>query len=315
MTPDSISDLPAGVRLQFLAEGGANVVYRIVLSTTDLPATELEYYGASTPPPLEIEDSYPDVLLRGKLLRMRKDLLFGIPCHDTVSNFESTIRPLFQPHELVDQTLVRLPPGLIHHCNEQLRISEKKGKRPAKRRGVFLATTEPLGLLITDMTDATDPGATVAELKPKWLVQSPSAPPGSRRCRTCALREMKNDDARKTGCPETRSFCPLDLVSDKMDNLLQAIRFLKGRSDHARIARALYRHPSMLKLLRLQQTENDVGLNGPATHSSKMSLAMTLRDCTVFIKVIPSLSIDIAFMALTELFRYLPMKPSQLNCV
>lgn len=285
MTPDSISDLPTGIQLQFLAEGGANVVYRIVLPATDLSTTELEYYGDGTPPPTEIEDSCPDVLLQGKLLRLRKDVPFGIPYHDTMSYFESKIRPLFEPHELVDQTLVRLPPGIIHHCNEQLRISEQKGKRPSKRRGVFLATTEPFGLLITDMTDATDPGATVAELKPKWLIQSPSAPSGAKRCRTCALRDMKNGDARKNGCPEVRSFCPLDLVSDKMDNLLQAIRFLKGRSDHLRIARALYRQETLLKLRLLQQTKNDVGLNGPSAQSNTMSLAMTLRDCTVFIKV------------------------------
>jgi inositol-pentakisphosphate 2-kinase len=308
MSPDSIPDLPAGVQLQYFAEGGANIVYRIVLPSVDLSTSELEYYGNGTPPPTEIEDPCPNVLLQGKLLRLRKDVQFGIPYQETASSFETTIRPIFEPEELVDQLLVRLPPGLTHRCNEQLRISERKGKRPAKRHGVFLATTEPFGLLITDMSNASEPGAIVAELKPKWLLQSPSAPSGAKRCRTCALREMKNDDARKAGVSEVQSFCPMDLVSDKIDEVLPAIRFLKGRSDHTRIGRALYRHPTLLKLLFLQQTENNVGLKGPSRYSNKMSLAMTLRDCTVFIKVksfplseISNLSDITRVMTLTDL--------------
>ncbi|KAL1967339.1 hypothetical protein VTN77DRAFT_3385 [Rasamsonia byssochlamydoides] len=280
MTPALIPELPAGVQLLYLAEGGANIVYRMLLPSVDIAAS-------SEIAPTAIDEPGPAALLEGKLLRLRKDVKYGIPYEKTARNFDSKVRPLFKPEELVDQTLVRLPAGLVHRCNEQLRANERKGKRPAKRHGVYLSTTEHFGLLITDMTDANDLRTTVAEFKPKWLIQSPSAPSNAKRCRTCALREMKNHKALQAGCKEERSFCPLDLVSDKMEDVLRAVRFIKGCSDPHRLARALYRNRTLLKLREYQRKWNDVGLVRHPAHSSEMSFAMTLRDCTMFIKMPP----------------------------
>lgn len=288
-------DLPKDAQLQYLAEGGANVVYRITLPLSEVPPSEIEYYGDSTPPPSEIEDSLQfQQRLCGNLLRLRKDVQFGLPYRDTANNFNTLIRHLFRPEDLVDQVLVRIPPAVIQRCNEQLRLSEKLGKRPSARHGVFLATNEPFGMLITDMTNFADPTATVAELKPKWLVPSPSAPLGAKRCRTCALRDMKNADsscktvitAPPSSLLEPRvTFCPLDLISDKIEDVQRAMRIFKGRSDQIRIARALYHHPTLKKLVSLQLSHNEVGLHGPTAHSREMSLSMTLRDCTVYVKV------------------------------
>jgi inositol-pentakisphosphate 2-kinase len=144
---------------------------------------------------------------------------------------------------------------------------------------------EPFGLLITDMTADGDPGATLAELKPKWLNQSPSAPAAAHRCRTCALREMKNRESLMLGQKEQRSFCPLDLVSEKFEDVVRATGFIKGCKDRSRLARILYCNPTLQRLRSLQKVEEDVGLHGPAAKSRDMSLAMTLRDCTMFIKV------------------------------
>lgn len=293
-------DLPKDAQLQYLAEGGANVVYRITLPISDVPPSEIEYYGDSTPPPAEIEDSLQSQQQQrfsGNLLRLRKDVQFGLPYRDTANNFNTLIRHLFRPEDLVDQILVRTPPAVIHRCNEQLRLSEKLGKRPPARHGVFLATNEPFGMLITDMTNFADPTATVAELKPKWLVPSPSAPVGAKRCRTCALRDMKNTDssckttAAASSLLEPRvTFCPLDLISDKIEDVQRAMRIFKGRSDQIRIAKALYHHPTLKKLVSLQLSHNEVGLHGPPAHSREMSLGMTLRDCTVYVKVFSFIS-------------------------
>ncbi|KKA22553.1 hypothetical protein T310_3400 [Rasamsonia emersonii CBS 393.64] len=286
MAPALIPDLPAGVQLLYLAEGGANIVYRMLLPSVDLAtSSEIKHNGDGTPRQTEIEDPAQATLLEGKLLRLRKDVEYGIPYQQTARNFDKHIRPLFKPEELVDQRLVRLPAGLVHRCNEQLRASERKGKRPAKRHGVYLSTAEHFGLLVTDMTDANDLETTVAELKPKWLLQSPSAPPNAKRCRTCALREMKNHEARQAGLKEEQSFCPLDLVSDKREDVLRAVRFIKGCSDQHRLAKVLYQNRTLLKLRDYQRKMNDVGRARHPAHSSEMSLAMTLRDCTMFIKV------------------------------
>ncbi|KAJ5772889.1 hypothetical protein N7457_007785 [Penicillium paradoxum] len=223
--------------------------------------------------------------LKGKLLRLRKQTAANISYQEIVRNFDTIIRPRFNPEELVDQTLIRLPEGLLTRCNEQLRTAELNDARPKKRHGVFLCLSEPFGLLITDMTTAGDPGASLAELKPKWLNQSPSAPATAHRCRTCALREMKNRESLLLGLKEQRSFCPLDLVSEQFDNVLRATGLIKGCKDRARLAGILYRNPTLRKLQSLQKTERDVGLQGPAAQSWEMSLAMTLRDCTMFVRI------------------------------
>ncbi|KAL2007693.1 hypothetical protein VTN00DRAFT_7675 [Thermoascus crustaceus] len=285
MTKPNTLELPPGAKLLYLAEGGANVIYRIVVAPVDMPLSSKEYCTAGVPPPTVIGDPCLPQQLKGKLLRLRKDTNSGIPYQETARNFDKVIRPLFNPAELVDQTLVRLPKGLVQRCNEQLRADELHGIRPKKRHGVYLSTVEPFGLLVTDMTTYYNPGMCLAELKPKWLLQSPSAPPNSKRCRTCALREMKNHDARKVGAKEERSFCPLDLVSDKFEDVARATRFIKGCHDKARLARLLYRNSTLLKLHAHQKVKKEVGLHGEPAQSREMSIAMTLRDCTMFIKV------------------------------
>lgn len=293
MTKPSLLELPPGVQLVYLAEGGANVIYRFVSA----PAKSLTKDLRKLLSPLQIESLEHHTLpafFRGKLLRLRKETAADLSYKDIVQNFNNIVRPLFKPEELVDQTLIRLPDGLIQRCNEQLHIDELNGKRPKKRHGGYLSLNEPFGLLITDMTTADDPSATLAELKPKWLIQSPSAPANAQRCRTCALREMKNHEARRMGQNEQRSFCPLDLVSDHPDNVLRATKFIKGCNDQHRLAKILHRNPTLQKLQSHQKSRNEVGLLGPPALSQDMSLDMTLRDCTMYIKVCPLFSTRVA---------------------
>ncbi|KAJ6096676.1 Inositol-pentakisphosphate 2-kinase [Penicillium sp. IBT 16267x] len=283
MTNPSLLELPRGVQLVYLAEGGANVIYRFV--TAPIKSSLVVREPKRPVSPIMIDEPRLPAGFQGKLLRLRKKTAGDISYKEINRNFNTIVRPLFRPEELVDQSLILLPGGLIQRCNEQLVATELNGQRPKKRHGGYLCADEPFGLLITDMTTFDTPGATLAELKPKWLMQSPSAPPMARRCRTCALREMKNHDARSSGSKEQRSFCPLDLVSGCFEDVLRATTFIKGCNDRARLARILYHNP-VLHTLRAQQTSlAQVGLLGPPALSQKPSLDMTLRDCTMFIKI------------------------------
>lgn len=319
MTKPSLLELPPGVQLVYLAEGGANVIYRFVPSTHLAVKDESSQQAQPSPTIPRDRDRDQDApvdgggvsippILKGKLLRLRKQTASNVPYKEILTNFNTKIRPLFHADELVDQTLIRLPDHLIPHCNELLRAGERNGSRPLKRHGGYLALNEPFGLLITDMTicNKSEPGAKLAEFKPKWLLQSPSAPAGAERCRTCALREMKNRDARQFGLKESRSFCPLDLVSERFENVLRAVAFVKGCGgdyDCGRLARILYRNSTLKNLLSRQKSFREVGLLGPGELSTETSLDMTLRDCTMFIKVclpphLPSTSIDAARLCL-----------------
>lgn len=280
MTQPNLLELPPGVQLIYLAEGGANVIYRFVRT----PVFTKKDPKRSSPSAHDPDHCLP-TQLTGKLLRLRKETAADISYIKIVRNFDTIIRPLFNPEELVDQILIKLPDGLVSSCNEQLQTAESNGARPKKRHGSYLCLHEPFGLLITDMTTAGDLGTSLAELKPKWLNQSPSAPATAHRCRTCALREMKNRESQLQGLKERRSFCPLDLVSEQYENVMRATGLIKGCKDRSRLARILYRNPTLQRLQSLQKTERDVGLQGPAAQSQEISLAMTLRDCTMYIKV------------------------------
>ncbi|PGH29327.1 hypothetical protein GX50_07936 [[Emmonsia] crescens] len=264
MASHTIPELPAGTRPFYLAEGGANIVYRYTIPNE--PASAVTTNSR-------------------KLLRLRKHIDSGTPYPDTVNNFGSYIRPMFDDHELVDQELVRLPKGFITYCNEQLRADEARNLRPKGRYGVYLSVKEPFGLMITDMTPAPGSSECLWEFKPKWLLQSPSAPPDAKRCRTCALREMKNYNARKAGNSEKQSFCPLDLVSDNFEDVLRATRFIRGGHGRARVAAFLHRNSTLLKLQACQRQMNAVGLPGLEAHYRERAISMTLRDCTMFVKV------------------------------
>lgn len=256
-----IPDLPAGTKVSYLAEGGANVIYRIILPD-DVPS--------------KIRNQF-----HGKLLRVRKLIDSSVPYVETIKSFDIHIREMFDSNELVDQQLVRLPKGFILACNDQLRLEEASQKRPKSRHNVYLSTKEPFGLLITDMTPEPDSGACLWEFKPKWLLQSPSAPSDAKRCRTCALRDMKNHDSGR----DTRSFCPFDLVSDDFEDVQRAASLLKGTHSRDRVAKFLHNNSTLLRLRKFQQKMNAVGLPGLNAPYQERALSMTLRDCTMYVKV------------------------------
>ena len=132
---------------------------------------------------------------------------------------------------MLRSSLVRIRTELLEELNTSLVQAEKSEARPLKRHGTYLATDKPHGLLLEDMSSATDHASetyspVTIELKPKWLAQSPSAPRWSIRCRTCALNVMRaSDHASKPDtspsppedADEIPRFCRLDLVSGKRE--------------------------------------------------------------------------------------------------
>ena len=93
--------------------------------------------------------------------------------------------------------------------------------------------------------DAEKPDDLVIEFKPKWLAQSPNAPPMALRCRNCAREAYR---AIKSNRPDMVIFCPLHLVNCHQ----------KANSDTAALDRiAEYmtsgKQPSPSQLERLRQ--------------------------------------------------------------
>ena len=281
--------LDDGVQLVYLAEGAANVVYRIRNPPLD-PSTSadlnFESYGPNTPPPTETEPLRMDPRLEGNLVRLRKMTSSTTPVAESQKHFESSIKPLFPSENLVQQTLFQPSKKVLKECNARLREMEKTGARPAKRHGVYLAEDEIYGMLVTDMS-CNDDSFTFFEFKPKWLAQSPSAPAKSKRCRTCALRAMKK--GAKPG------FCPLDLM-DK-DRIITAVCRIMGLDPHrrqdysgsqmemlGRIRDFLLKDPLLRRLRQLQTNKDPNGALKANVASPDFLASMTLRDCTLYLR-------------------------------
>ena len=243
--------------LEYLNEGGANFVYKI------LPHAES---GILSP------------YLQSKLLRLRKDLSHVQSAEEQLLAFESHFRSLFPPENLVQHELVDLDEAVQSLLNDAL----EKLVRPSHRLRDFLPADERHGLLITDMTP--HPGDVFVQLKPKWLTQSPNAPTNARRCRTCAVRAQRASQQLRTAT-DAQDSCPLELVSDKLEDR-------KRTAQSITTDRALQEYlveqaqPLLQKLRECQLGLDDDGLLNASDTPAILNVckAMTLRDCTFFLK-------------------------------
>ena len=303
------------IELEYLAEGAANVVYRIRFPpqgssiSSDL---ELESKHTRT----EISSLQSDPRVSGKLLRLRKHLPFTVPVIESQKYWESVICPLFAPQNLVQQALFRPSATLLKRCNAALHSMESDGIRPEKRYHVYLAE-ENHGTLITDMTCASTSQHISIEFKPKWLVQSPSAPTGSVRCRTCALRAMKSSihpSSSQSAQHLKLGFCPLNLVSEDKIKVAAAASIVlelcrPEEHDNEFIRGALvdflYRSPLLRKLRDLQILKDSVGVLKAELSQRDFLTAMTIRDCTLFLKVSRSIISPLKILFFVSLLSFL----------
>ena len=301
MNPTSsfIVEPDSGIRLKYLAEGAANIIYRPVGSPPS-PSVEadLDFMPdgtTTTPPPTEIQPLIVDPRLEGKLIRLRKDLSTSRPVTASWDHFHNVVSPLFPESQVVSQTLFRISPKVIKDLNVELRHMEKGGRRPSKRHATYLAEDEGYGTLVKDMSP--DETSFSLELKPKWLVQSPSAPPESKRCRTCALRAMRQAPQQDhQEAEDTKSiFCPLRLASGDrsqvavaVDQILNSPKYAELRSQHLQELIVAWILDSLLmkRLKQLQIELDPVGVLEADLMSENLLIAMTLRDCTLFLKVL-----------------------------
>lgn len=185
--------------LGYVAEGNANVVYAFKSHSVD-----------------EAQKEVPS----RRLLRMRKDKSFIRSTKSQSIIFQQNFVPLFRPGDLVEHKLISVDQALINDLNKELQQREATGLRPNLRHGDRLASDD-YALLMTDMT--AQPGEYCLEIKPKWLLQSPDAPEGSIRCRTCALK-LQRDAAKAHGAvvPRSGGFCPFSLVDSDLQERQRA---------------------------------------------------------------------------------------------
>ncbi|KAK3072002.1 Inositol-pentakisphosphate 2-kinase [Teratosphaeriaceae sp. CCFEE 6253] len=242
-------------KLEYLNEGGANLVFRI-LPKGDEPLSQR---------------------LHRKLLRLRKQ-----PVKNAADLVEGTEQwmAILPADNLIGHELIELGPDTTTIVNNLLAGIE--GRSTHRKNDSWPGSTH--GVLITDMS----PGRNeeFVELKPKWLVQSPTAPSNAKRCRTCALRAHRGIEKGVVTATDAQGSCPLDLVSDVRQN-----RRLAGErlTDISRVREYLVEEAQPL-LHTLRQYQREWDPNGALSvktdsEARDLSMAMTIRDCTLFVLV------------------------------
>lgn len=313
--------LPDDVTLHYLAEGAANVIYKFAFPPQAPPPTlDLTGPDQGLRFPSKVFRFHHNPIFENRLLRLRKALPSSCPNEQACAALHRAFVPLF-PECIVAHDLVRLPPNLLRDTNKALQELERAGKRSQKRYGLYLAEDEPHGILVTDMTPATAEGEVLVEFKPKWLVQSHSAPKGWKRCRTCALRAQRNAMRRAKGQQEEAGPCPLDLASLDQARVERAVSFI-ATTKHAedgrdlnhlreRLTSFLLNSAIIPKLKELQGSLDGAGVLAADVTSWEFLIATTIRDCSIYIKVFYSststLPFGIGIGHLCHTANYLPL--------
>lgn len=207
------------IRFEFLAEGAANAVFRVVPCQSQ-GNQKTFVFGDAQGTILSKEKC------SRKVLRMSKGKPKTLKYKEIMEGFEDVVKPLFRKTEPSQER----PPDPSTVSN--LRIDESFEEFIMEHEGVAIAPEalaaliaemhthcpnnrhiephylEERGILLPDMSSI--PGSvTTIEIKPKWLLQSPNAPRDAYLCRNCALHA-----SRESGKPISRTWiCPLALAA------------------------------------------------------------------------------------------------------
>ena len=291
------------VAFDYLNKGAANVIFKI---RPELSPSAKRFQFVDVSPKDKLSGVTTPVAhqsLMGTVLRVPRGGQKHLSSLEILDGFEHAIRPLFLPGArnkiqldrdltklLMDHEGVLLLPDVMDHL--YTRVEKLTFANTQSRRKCW-------GILLPDMSPI--PGKSITlEVKPKWLAQSPNAPPKAVRCRTCAMQ---------VAVPKKRDnyICPLQLLHGNSSSLqpwsqTTVMRQFEGGKPPApvvtsAIAKALLDYVTvddgitlLQHLLNLQSSLDPRGVlcrpqADTGTFDDNLRLAMTLRDCSMFIKI------------------------------
>jgi inositol-pentakisphosphate 2-kinase len=331
---ESFQNVPseALVYFEYFNQGGANVIFKIFPWASHSRAERGRpfFFVDAKIDSLEVIPIHHHELV-DKVLRVNKGLSKTLRCEEVISGFYSHVWPLFMPKAAI----VVLHSTKITYKALSIALSDRDfTEHLMEHRGVKLfssvmvdltsksdaigveegqdqeqrdLTTKRWGILLPDMSPTAGSSITL-EVKPKWLAQSPTAPPDAVRCRTCALQVAKPKDSDKY-------ICPLRLLNGSWDHIYPWIlaRVTEQVAEHAsktstpdvkvtneiasHVTTYLFKGDGKALLQHLSFLQKNLDPNGilcrsrmepketKAIFSRNLRLAMTLRDCSLYIRV------------------------------
>ncbi|KAL5411998.1 hypothetical protein PMIN06_003493 [Paraphaeosphaeria minitans] len=219
------------VRFEFLAEGAANAVFRLV-----------PYSSQGGEETFVFEDRRGKIVEKAKLaekvIRMSKGKPKTLKYKEIMEGFETVVKPLFRKTEPSQKGASGPSTAIKLSINESLEkfimnhegvaitpeaikalLAEMHTHCPENRH-IESHHLEQRGILLPDMSSV--PGSVITiEIKPKWLLQSPNAPRDAYLCRTCALQASRQSKKTAKGT----WICPLALVAGEKAAIEPYIRY------------------------------------------------------------------------------------------
>ncbi|KAK4032558.1 inositol pentakisphosphate 2-kinase [Parachaetomium inaequale] len=287
------SSVADNYEFKFVGEGAANFVFEVLVPPGDEHRSLFQEY----------------------LLRVPKAETKAHSYVELQEYWETVVRPLFDPEDLVQHQLIKLEgKQLVSRLNTVL--DEEEHARRADFRGSRVAVAE-YGMLVEDMRQKHANDLTL-EFKPKWLAQSPNAPASATRCRNCAREALKqhtkpnHHHSHHPKSPQQQQktiLCPLNFLTcatspPALTNILTHLSTLSPPisppispqttppSQYARLTHWLQTNTLLPRLRTAQLANDDAGPLGvddadADAHepSFQLALAMTLRDCACFVRI------------------------------
>jgi inositol-pentakisphosphate 2-kinase len=319
------------IKVRFLAEGAANVLFTILPVEQDTRPLSPAHLIAS------------NHLLRLRKMNPKRELATSVntaptPTYVSAAKLcyfiDTEIAPIISSQFLITHLRVGYSENFLDKCNSVLRSMERKRMRNPKRQGAYFDDgVTRIGLIVENMRPNPTEDAILFEFKFKWLRQSPGAPLNARRCRTCAWQI-------KTGIDQANRYCPLALASGNEKLVMNQLRRLFKISNielptswsiekTIGAVTAYFLEPSggyeLLNILSLSQQELDPSgilkwvslprsistrsdspefesivehsISEYLPHLLKLARAMTLRDCTAFVRVSRNASNELSLSA------------------
>ncbi|KAF1840075.1 uncharacterized protein K460DRAFT_296773 [Cucurbitaria berberidis CBS 394.84] len=321
------------VRFEYLGKGAANVVFKI-------HRWEYDYTHAGTFLFLSVRDQkdglaaagIPSEMVANQVLRVARGRPKHLNCDDIVSGFEESVEPIFAPGILkaleIDETFegavklrqaeIQLGDDFRKHLMDLKRVALFPGtlaylasltERNTVTMGRFKSeqflALRNMGILLPDMSPVSGVSITL-EIKPKWLIQSPSAPKDAVRCRTCAMQVAIPKGRENYICPlrlvhgsaADLSSWARDIVASQFGDVADVLRDPQKEQLVSSMVRRLIDYlttgDGLLLLLHMQFLQGRLDPQGIIVQEQmqlrfvfdhNLRLAMTLRDCSLFILI------------------------------
>ncbi|KTW28756.1 uncharacterized protein T551_02606 [Pneumocystis jirovecii RU7] len=224
-----------------------------------------------------------DSFFINKVLRIKKTQ-HPISTLENLKFIQSIIIPLFyEPFDryILSIELIMVEIAVLKKFNIDL---IQKYERKKKFSNTLLDISENHAFLLKDLSSSF-PKHTI-EFKPKWLIQSVSAPIGWKSCRTCALRRLRGDISGNG----TR-YCPLDLASENQTRIQKSIKAIL-------IKNQIYNQNIEINLSTYLQRSQLINHLKYLQSSSPRTLSMVFFDCTIYITFLHEEIFDIKILDL-----------------